>query len=257
MKHVIPPWLIEGSAAAGNPAPARSSRVAADWKSTAPMLQVRTLGLPFFAGGRSEKRMRSTISTALGLAVVMVTRVGSISHAAPSAPPPPVANLLSVERANVIDDTGAEMWLVTVGISNALSPSMAGSHFEPIYIKDVDVPVEARIDGRWARTEGVIGTASLRHCVSDMHRIQLVVSEKTDSVRIRFKYASALVISGRLTYLSEDLPTGIRTNLPATFWKSAGFVHYGPSSAWKEQKIELPLRLPAVSHNESLQPTTR
>jgi len=106
--------------------------------------------------------MRSTISTVLGLAAAMVTQVGSISHAAPSSPAPPVANLLSVERANVIDDTGAEMWLVTVGISNALSPSMAGPHFEPIYIKDADVPVEARIDGRWARTEGVIGTVALR-----------------------------------------------------------------------------------------------
>jgi hypothetical protein len=180
-----------------------------------------------------------------------------ISRVAASSPAPLAAKLLSVEQANVTDDRGAEMLLVTVAISNALPTSMAGPHFEPVFIRDADIPIEAKIDSRWARIEGVIGTAALRPYGSDMHKIQLVVPEKTDSVRMRFKYASASVVSSRLSYLSEDLTMGIRTNLPATFWRSAGFVRYRPSSAWKEQKIELPLHLPIVPLNESLQAPTR
>ena len=202
--------------------------------------------------------MRKRHSAVLWLATAATAvQVCAVSQVAAGSAPPPVVSLLGVEGANVIDDTGAEMWQVTVGISNAVPTFMAGPHFEPVYIKDGDVPVEARVGGRWTKIEAVIGTCALRPYGSDTHRILLVVPAKADSVRIHFKYTSASVFSGRLSYLSEDLPVQIRTNMPATFWRSVGFVHYGPSSDWQEQKVELPLHLPAELHNQHLQETPR
>ena len=72
---------------------------------------------------------------------------------------PPVLSLVSIEPAGILEDTEAEMWLVTFSISNSQNRGA-------IYIREHGVPVQANVTTNWIAMEAATancGRSSLQN----------------------------------------------------------------------------------------------
>jgi hypothetical protein len=190
---------------------------------------------------RERKIFAGAAALLLGGLLMCVVRRGSNGGL------PPVVSVLGIEPANIMDDAGAEMWLVTLSISNSVTwPN------EPVFVKDSDIPVEAKVASRWVGVEGQIGLCALSHF--QPHRIDVVVPANAGACRITFKWTRARLTSGRLRWIAENsggwLPSEVRNQLWRHAW--GGFPSYRPSSHWREVCVELPVLLRAASMVNSI-----
>src|SRR5258708_38977298 len=82
---------------------------------------------PFNSGGldsfqfecESFVLMRVRIIVAGSVSATVAGLIALSILATPAGPRPPVLTLVRVEPAGIIDDTGAEMWLMTLSVTNS------------------------------------------------------------------------------------------------------------------------------------------
>jgi hypothetical protein len=122
-------------------------------------------------------------AAALLLSVLVMCVVRHVSNGGLA----PVVTVLGIEPANIIDDAGAEMWLVTLSISNSVTwPN------EPVFVKDSGVSVEAKVANRWVGVAGQIGDCALSHF--QPHRIDVVLPANAGACRITFKWTEQVSV---------------------------------------------------------------
>ena len=179
-------------------------------------------------------RKSSVYAGAIALAMVGLLLLFWPAH---PGPPPPVLNLVSMEPASIGDDAGAEMWGLTLSISNSqIWPS------RPLWVRYSARSFEASVASRWTGMD-VDPWASVMGPLDD-HEVEMLMPAATDACRVRLNDADSRVTKGRLAWLAERLPRFIRFRLSYKFWRWVGFFQYGPSSHWREVNLELPLRRP-------------
>ncbi len=172
-----------------------------------------------------------TIAVVLGLIILY-----------PRTPPnPPVLSLVSLEPAGVFDDSGVEMSLLRLSISN--SDNRPFNPANSIYVKDGGRCIEVKVANHWIAAEGTVG--ALGFCALaplQKHEIMFILPA-SGSCRVWFKYTGAtLSTKHRLAWVAERLPECIRFRMSYKFWRWVGFTRYMPSSNWREINVELPLR---------------
>jgi hypothetical protein len=149
----------------------------------------------------------------------------------------PVLNVVRVEPAEIIDDTGKEMSLVTFTISN---PERRTNHVENLcFVGDSGRRIEAKVADRWI----VVERPSLRlwGCQlgpGEKCEEEILLPTGTGACRLWLRYTGP-GFSARLFRLAARLPLAVRRRLSNRFWRWANIS--GPSSHWREIRIELPL----------------
>src|SRR5215470_805926 len=94
-------------------------------------------------------RVRRVISCAAIVGIMATVAVLALFSG--TSPAPPVVRLASVEPAGIMDDNGAEMWLVTVGMSNS-NPPLSGPG-GVLFIKNEQKATEAKSGQNWSEVE--------------------------------------------------------------------------------------------------------
>jgi len=191
---------------------------------------------------RARKLLGGTVAVSvLAVAVALIRTPHTVPH-------PPVVNLVSVEPFEIVDDTGAEMFLATLSISNPDNP--AGPE-NCIYVRGEGKGIEAKVANRW------IGVNANLDCRLDpgggKHEIVFAVPAATDSCRLSFRYTGSRPsfarrpLKARLEWFAERLPKSIRFRLSYEVWRWLGFgPDYRPSSDWRGISVEVPFRRPSV-----------
>jgi hypothetical protein len=149
---------------------------------------------------------------------------------------PLVVNVVSLEPAEIYDDTGAELWYANLSVSN--SDARPRRPENGLYVKNGDSAMELKVANRWMEVEG--GLACKLDPQDKCTRLFLLPAG-TESCRVCLEYAGAVFIKGRRAWFAERLPGWIRFRLSYKFRKWAGLSQYGPSSHWREITVELPL----------------
>src|SRR6266704_6200092 len=76
-----------------------------------------------------------------------------------SWPSPPALNVTSIEAVEIIDDSGAHMWLVNFNICNNNPDTPPGSKRNWLYVRFSQRAVEAKVGGtHWQAVEGIAET---------------------------------------------------------------------------------------------------
>ena len=154
----------------------------------------------------------------------------------PPARCPLALSVVSVEPADIYDDSGAEMWLATLSISNSdVRPRRPENG---LYIKNGGKAIEARVAGRWVEVEGGF---ACKLDPQDTCARSFLLPPGAESCRVRLEYARAVFVRGRTAWFAERLPRWIRYRMSYKFRRWAGFSQYGPSSHWREITLEMPL----------------
>ena len=158
-------------------------------------------------------------------------------RAAPKERNPPVLELVSLEPAGIIDNTGAEMRLATLSISNSdVEPIIAKN---VLFVEDGGRPIEAKVaDDRWVALEQKLGNCALPP--GGKVERQILMPAGTDRCRVSLKYTGTSLSKGRAAAIAERLPLFVRSRISHKFWRWAGFPHYRPSLPWREITVELP-----------------
>ena len=177
------------------------------------------------------------------ISVIVAVLVGVLAVISLSWPAhrPPVLKLETLEPAGITDDSGSEMWLATLSLSNSYS----GAHPEERDLFFKDSRTEARVTNRWVTVEGMLGTLGhSRLAAGQKCRRMLLLPAGTDSCRITLRYAGARLLKGHLSRLAGHLPLFVWRRIPYTFWKWAGLPQYGPGTVWRAFEAEIPIRRP-------------
>jgi len=183
---------------------------------------------------------RSVFAGAIALTMVGLLLLSWPAHPGPRSP---VLSLVSIEPAGIWDDAGAEMWMVTLSVSNSQISSSSDLWVEySVWVKYSARSFEARVAGRWTGMDVDPWTNSLGP--GNRHQVLLLMPAATDSCRVGLKYTGSRLTGGRLAWLAERLPPFIRFRLSHKFWRWVRFPQYGPSSHWRGANLELPLRPP-------------
>jgi len=150
--------------------------------------------------------------------------------------PPPTLTLVKMEPIHIIDDSGMEMWVVTLIItdSDIRPPKPENSE----YVANSGSRIEAKVAGRWIEVPGSLECSLGPGIISER---MLLLPARTDACRVCLKYTDAALYNGRIEWLAEHLPSFIRVRFSYKFWRWAGFQQYGPSSNWREIHLDLPL----------------
>jgi hypothetical protein len=168
--------------------------------------------------------------TVMGLLVVLML-------ATSTGPRPPVLTLVRVEPAGIIDDSGAEMWLMTLSVSN--SDNRPPRPENRLYVGEGDGPIEVKIGSRWIGLHGTLGR--LGDCelapAQKCERL-LLTPGGTESCRISLKYTGASALKGLVEWVATRLPLSIRSRFSYKFWRWVGSHHMGRAQiggrlAWK------------------------
>src|SRR4051794_4552162 len=69
-------------------------------------------------------------------------------------PTPPVLNVASIEPIEMIDENGAQLWLVTFNIRNRNQDSPPGGKRNILYVKRSQRAIEARVRNHWRNVKG-------------------------------------------------------------------------------------------------------
>ena len=136
--------------------------------------------------------------------------------------------VVGIKAAEVIDDTGTEMSLVTLSMTNRL-----GS--ETLFLGHDGAKVDARVAGAWIEVRETFLPSQLG--ANESKEASFFVPGGADRCRIRLQYALVSVawrLGGSLSRL------GIK--LPPRYWQWAGWPKAeGRNPSWKELRIEFPL----------------
>jgi hypothetical protein len=149
---------------------------------------------------------------------------------------PLVLNIVSGEPAGIDDDTGQEMWLATLSLSNSDAGPPSPQH--SVYFKNGGKGIEVKVGTHWIEVDAVLDLAL---APGQKHEILLLVPAGTEACRIRLKYTGSRLVNGRLLWIAERLPQFVRFRMSYKFWRWVGLTRYGPNSHWRDVILELPL----------------
>jgi len=156
--------------------------------------------------------------------------------------------IVGSESAGMLDDTGAEMRLMTLAVSRQPHSNDA------LYFWDNHAKVEARVSGHWSEVQNSFSLATLG--ANSTREALLLVPRDADLCRIHLRYARASLrwrLGGLLWHC------GIK--MPPKYWAWAGWPHAeGKNPRWREIRMEFPFApssSPATgtfkgSHNEAM-----
>jgi hypothetical protein len=157
---------------------------------------------------------------------------------------------VKIEPAEIFEENGTEMRLVTVAISNQLAGPFAQEKI--LYLRDGII--ETKVAERWSQLKGSLATlGSYALGPGQKNETLLLVSGDAIACRIRPQCTRGVFETGnwngfykssskrRLSRLAGRLPIRVRCWLPAAFWRWVGFIGYGPSPDWRDFCVELPL----------------
>jgi hypothetical protein len=97
----------------------------------------------------------------------------------------------NVERLDMLDDT-AQMWLVTLSISNSNDSARSG----PMFVSEGEKPFEAKVANQWIPIEARIG---LRNLNFRPYNVDLILPAMADACRANLKWTDA-----RLAYPVDE-----------------------------------------------------
>ena len=193
-------------------------------------------------------RARSAILCVVTSAAVASTILLMLSTR--RSPVPPVLRLARAEPIAITDDNGAEMWLLTLSISN--SNPLLSAPGGVLFVKSVERSGEVKSDKGWnavdrpwveGQLRGLLQTCKLSPG-TEQKRL-LVVPANARSCRISFKYVGGKLSSRtRFAHLVQHLPLFLRSRVSQKFWRWAGYDRVDPASNWQEISVELPLPAP-------------
>jgi len=182
---------------------------------------------------REANVMQRNNKAILGLAVVMlgglfvlVTWPGSV---------PVNVRVTSRQPAEILDDAGAEMTLVTLGISRS------GYHESSVYFEPHSIRVSVNVGGRWLELSdspsvGAVGP-------SETKEVDVLMPSAATLCRIHLLYAGASIPWRAGAELAR---LGIK--LPPRYWAWAGWPRAeGAHPRWRGAEIEVPLRVASAS----------
>jgi hypothetical protein len=154
---------------------------------------------------------------------------------------PPSVSIVRVENAEVYDDEGKEMWLVTLRICNTNNASFADEILyvqKSLYVEDGLQPIEVHVTNRWVAIRGGLGC---RMHPGEVHTTAWVVPAGADACRATLKYTNPEIHNYKwLARLAMRLPRSFQTRLPNRFWQWSNVPQYRRSSNWREINIEMP-----------------
>ncbi len=182
-------------------------------------------------------RVRKAIAAAIGVSLVGLLAV--LVWPRTTVRLPPTLNIVSMEPAEIVDDDGEDMWLVTLGLRNL--DSRPPSPENCLNVKNAGGAIEAKVANRWVQVEGALdcGLAPGGNC----ERLFLMPA-RIEGCRVSLKYTGSRLVGGQLWRLSLRLPEFVRFRMSHEFWRwvgSFGMPHYVPSLHWREISVELPL----------------
>ena len=175
------------------------------------------------------------------IGLVAVTGLGLLTlwlYPSPMRRNPPVLTDLSVERADIVDDTGSEMWMVDFGLSNSSPPSASPEGL--LFVKDL----ETRSGNRWLRADGPTYPMFPPGRVAGY---MLLFSPHMGAGQLRFKYTGASRLFGGESWrgawrrFMQRVPWSIRRRFPKADPDAFEFPRYVPSSDWQEMIVDIPL----------------
>src|SRR5881394_71233 len=158
---------------------------------------------------RSRKTMAGMIALAIMGSLAVLLWPSSIRRS------PPVLTLFGVEHVRIVDDTGAEMWLAYVSISNA-SPVTATSK-GLLFVKDR----ETRAGNRWLEVSELAPHMLRPGAVDEW---PLLFSAHAGAGQLRFKYTGASRLFGGESWrgpwrrLMQRLPRSVQVRLSKDPW---------------------------------------
>jgi hypothetical protein len=161
---------------------------------------------------------------------------------APAVPRAPGLSL-RITPSGVSDDSGTELWMVHLCMSNSSKGSFNPGK-DALYIKETGRPLETRIKGRWVKLKEPLGTHSIGPGACS-ERL-LLLPALAESCRVSLLYAGSVPtftgrpFRGRVGWLAEQLPLSLRRRVPRFFWN--GYTLFKPSSTWHEMSAEIPLK---------------
>lgn len=146
-----------------------------------------------------------------------------------SAPPRPDLSLVSVEPAEMRNESGAALWLVTFNVNQPQGG----------FLKDIGNIVETRSGSDLSGAQGVMaGVSSSRTQAQAI----ILVPVGTTSCRISLKYAKTVVPieSQMATFILPRLPPSIRRAISVR-WGIKWFYPQAVPGRWRKVSLELPL----------------
>jgi len=156
--------------------------------------------------------------------------------------------VVSSEPAGMLDDTGAQMYLMTLAVSRPPQSKDA------LYFWDNHAKVEARVSGHWSEVQNSFSLATLG--ANSTKEALLLVPRDADLCRIHLRYARA-----SLRWRLGGLLWRCGIKMPPKYWAWAGWPHAeGKNPRWREIRMEFPFApssSPATgttkaSHNEAM-----
>jgi len=170
-------------------------------------------------------RMRRT-----GVVAVLVAGVGGLlALVLWSSVPVIEVTIVSSEPAGMLDDTGAEMCLMTLAISRPPHSK------DVLYFWDNHAKAEVRVSGHWDEVQNSFSLATLG--ANSTKEALLLVPRDADLCRIHLRYARA-----SLRWRLGGLLWRCGIKMPPKYWAWAGWPHAeGKNPRWREIRTEFPL----------------
>jgi len=162
---------------------------------------------------------------ALGLVLVFVITLGLLAGARSGLPIE--AKVLRIEPAQIFDDAGAEMSLVTVILTCPTNTTW-------FFTRSRGTTAEARIAGKWLQIYDPIAPW-LSEAIRPNETL-VVVPAGTEKCRIRLCYATS---SFRWHIAAWAMRHHVK--LAQSFWRNWGYSRAGAHPHWKTTTIEFPL----------------
>jgi hypothetical protein len=184
-------------------------------------------------------RKRTIISGLFGVAAAASTLW---FWPAPPADPPRV-RVVKIEPAEIFDDSGGELLLVTLRLFNRQERRDSD---RVVYVTETGKFPEVSIGNRWLELEKTAcpfgqGLRPAELLPGFPHEAVVLLPAGSDGLRLWLRYTGRAIRRGRVRWVAERLPRYVRNRLPPKFWTWAGFVVHQPGTDWREMRVELPL----------------
>jgi hypothetical protein len=167
----------------------------------------------------------------LGFAIAAIVAGWLVLAAWPeSAPPLPRLALVSIEPAEMTDESGRALWLVTFTVN--VQP---GTH-----LKDVGKVIEAGSGNSPSGARGIM--AGLSYSPTQQHEGLFLIPVGTTSCRVSLKYAASVrpIFNQISIYVLTRFPVSIRRQIANRIVMKWFAFQYVPGK-WREASLELAL----------------